>query len=483
MKRYAAVVLPVLLAWCAAAACAAAEIAVSLAGEPGKQSESQTIHIDPPAGGKPPDLVFTAGDLQRTVPSTARIDGAQVRVTPVQGVAGAYAVTVNSLPERYGSYAGRIDVVDAEKRRYPPIALTLLVRLSASQQPAFTPPALVLPLSAGGSRWCCILSDRPSKGEMAAVLANLPLGVDIAGVQRSPLMSARGYGELPGEYGPLATARGLVYRVDASHARPDKYTGIAELTLVGSDRRIAIPVEVQVRASPWWVVLLLAAGIGIGRAARWMNDQGQKLLAAQRRLNDLALRAAAMDPDYRRHLDDKLVILQRLLGQNQLARFDTAMADVVLRADLLERAGTLRRYAVSKNDAGAQAALDTVAGELRFITRPDTLQPRLDAIESGLLTEPAVAAADAAPAAPRDAPPAADAPRWRPTRLQWVGILNRTLEMAGVLLLAFVGYEFLYLNGPPTFGASIADYFGALVWGLSADVATRGIASLGRLQC
>jgi hypothetical protein len=225
------------------------------------------------------------------------------------------------------------------------------------------------------------------------------------------------------------------------------------------------------------VVLLLAAGIGIGRAARWMNDQGQKLLASQRRLNDLALRAAAMHPDYRRHLDDKLAILQRLLGQNQLARFDTAVADVVLRADLLERTGTLRRYAVSKNDAGAQAALDTVAGELRFITRPDTVKARLDAIESNLL-----AAADAPPAAPPKAPPAADAPRWRPTRLQWVGILNRTLEMAGEVLLAFVGYELLYLNGPPTFGTSIADYFGALVWGLSADVAARGIASLGRLQ-
>jgi hypothetical protein len=59
--------------------------------------------------------------------------------------------------------------------------------------------------------------------------------------------------------------------------------------------------------------------------------------------------------------------------------------------------------------------------------------------------------------------------------------LGHALELAGVVLLALVGYEVLYLNGSPTFGANFSDYFGVLVWGLGADVAARTITALGRV--
>ena len=60
-------------------------------------------------------------------------------------------------------------------------------------------------------------------------------------------------------------------------------------------------------------------------------------------------------------------------------------------------------------------------------------------------------------------------------------VLHPSLELIGVLLLAFVGFEALYVNGSATFGANpVADYLTAIVWGLSADVAARTITSLGR---
>ena len=54
-------------------------------------------------------------------------------------------------------------------------------------------------------------------------------------------------------------------------------------------------------------------------------------------------------------------------------------------------------------------------------------------------------------------------------------------EWLGIKLLALVGYEVLYLNGSPTFGANFSDYFGVLVWGMGADVAARTITALGRV--
>jgi hypothetical protein len=466
---------------CGTAGAAAASLApgdgsISLSGESGKQSEMHTIRFELAAGEKPPVLTFAPGDLQRTVPTPSRIDRAQVQVTPVAGTM-LYQVMVSGLPERYGSYTGTIQVSGSDHKPYPPIRVTLLVRVPSPQSLAASPANLALQLAAGSRRSAGALSNWPSAVAMPVVIAGLPSGVEIADVGTTPLTSVRGYGEFRGTYGVTKQPRGLVFHADASRARPEKYTGVAEIELVGSDRRIAVPVEVLVRASPWWVLMLLLFGIVFGRAVKWMNEQGQKLLAAQRRVNDLELRSASLDPDYRRHLDDTLVSLQRLVSQNRLAAFDAALADAGLRAALLERAASLRRFAVAKSDTAAQTALDTIAQEVQFVTKPETLQARLDAVEAALMSAPAADAA-AAPPSRRAAP--ITLPRGPSVLVRLVGTAHWTLEFAAVALLAFVGYEVLYLNGPPTFGANFSDYFGAFVWGLSADVAARGIASLGR---
>jgi len=41
-------------------------------------------------------------------------------------------------------------------------------------------------------------------------------------------------------------------------------------------------------------------------------------------------------------------------------------------------------------------------------------------------------------------------------------------------LVLEIGFEALYMNGSPTFGANpVTDYLTAIIWGLSADVAGR----------
>jgi hypothetical protein len=61
-------------------------------------------------------------------------------------------------------------------------------------------------------------------------------------------------------------------------------------------------------------------------------------------------------------------------------------------------------------------------------------------------------------------------------------VLRPALELIGVLLLAFIGFEALYVNGSATFGANpVTDYLTAIIWGVSADVAARTLTSLGRV--
>jgi hypothetical protein len=57
------------------------------------------------------------------------------------------------------------------------------------------------------------------------------------------------------------------------------------------------------------------------------------------------------------------------------------------------------------------------------------------------------------------------------------------VQFATVVLLAFVGFEAIYLNASAqTFGANpVTDYLSAIVWGLSAEVAARTLLSLGRV--
>jgi hypothetical protein len=459
-----------------AATLMAEDASISLTGESSKQSEIRTISFELADGEKKPALSFRPSDLKRTTPAPSRIDRAQVHVTlsaePVSGSV-SYQVVVSALPERYGTYEGNIQVFDGDKPLSPPISVALLVRVPATLPLTGSPPTIAMPLTAGSSRWANLLSNWPSAGSKPVAVTGLPAGVEITHVDYSRLMSTRGNGEFPHrDYSATERPGGLEYRADASNAWPDNYTGVAEMNLAGSDRRISVPVEVSVRVSPLWVIALLLAGIVLGRGAKWMNEQGQKLLAAQQRVNAFEARTAALDADYRRHLDGAVAKLYRLVNPNRLSDLDAAIADAVARADLLERAASLRRLAFIKADADAQGKLDILAKEVSEVTKPDTLKPQLDAIETALTTS---SAADVLPSHDE-----INGKRGRSTLVRLAGALRWILEIAGGVLLAFVGYELLFLNGSATFGANFSDYFSALVWGLGADVTARAITSLGR---
>lgn len=464
------------------------DASISLTGVPGMESETHTLSFVLGAGEKPPVLI--AGDLLRTAPSPARIDRSHVRVTPVAtSPAGRanFEITVTGLPQRYGSYQGTITARDdaGSAGGSGSIAVTLLVQAAATMPLAPVPAKIELPLAAGSTSGRSVLSNWPSVGDTLVTIAGLPAGVVVADARTTPLVSARGYGELgygtdtdKKQYSVNATHDGLRFRVDASQTKPDKYSATAEIDLAGSDRRISVPIEVTVRAAPVYVVALLLLGILLGRAAKWMNEGGQKLLAAQEQLNSLMLRASALDSAYRVHLEQPIAGLQRILIQNRLSDFDAASSVTLALIKTIERVSSLRALATLKGNAAAVTSLDEIAAELRFLDSPESAKGRLDEIESKLTNGLGNAVATTAAAGQERS--AHDSPtKLHSTKLRLAGKLRTALELAGVALLACVGYEVLYLKGPPTFGADFSDYFGVLVWGLGADVTGRTITTLG----
>jgi hypothetical protein len=162
--------------------------------------------------------------------------------------------------------------------------------------------------------------------------------------------------------------------------------------------------------------------------------------------------------------------------------------------ETLERIAQARQHLALKQDAEAKALLDEVKEALAALKT--TLmgadgRPDADVARAAERAEAAAAAADRAAQAP---PPMAE-PRWLERLKDWLVVLSGLsdqiraeatlwlvrplLYLALLLGLLAVGIGSLYVNNGVTFGANpFADYLGLVLWGLSADVASRSLSNL-----
>jgi hypothetical protein len=67
----------------------------------------------------------------------------------------------------------------------------------------------------------------------------------------------------------------LTLTIDRSSIPPDHYTGTIALTMEGAIERLRLPVDLNVRTGPTWVILCLLAGLLLGQAQRFVAETGQ----------------------------------------------------------------------------------------------------------------------------------------------------------------------------------------------------------------
>src|SRR6185312_1230359 len=228
---------------------------------------------------------------------------------------------------------------------------------------------------------------------------------------------------------PIGSSDGLVrlrLHINPGDLPADHYTGTLRLAVANLDAPVTVPIDFSVRDAPFLAIVALVLGIALGRLSQHLSTG----TGAQRR--DLYERAGLLRRRAKRTRDQAML--------DQVAEAQAAIDDDDLDAArrLLDDAGAGRwdaaRGAPAAGAAGALRAAATAVGRAAKVISPVKAEMGLGAHLIGLAT--------------------------------WAGLL-------------IVGYQTLYVQQGTAFGSNgIFDYVSLVLWGLSADVASRTLGNL-----
>ncbi len=476
----------------------------------------------------PSDLLLEGGDV--------RIDRGQVTLvgdpTLLAGVPKNFQVVVTGLQEA-GTYQGQIELLIPGQARDEALVIPLTVVVKA--RPALDPlpgtAQLQLrlvrcsgPLDCGLAR--ILLPDSALIDEWQLQFDNASASaVDLQDAEVALLGEQTGY-QLTNEQVEFPVAAqtlpadqviALPLSLLRQNIPPDHYTGNIYLTLDGAAQRQTIPVDLNVRVGPCWPLLVLLLGILLGRLFKYMQERGEPQAAALQAVNRLEAHVQAAAADDQKVLKPMVAALRRRVYAEQLADVE-AQADaietrlellgqlrqveVALKAkeqhpkakEALDKVALARQHLALEEDGQAQALLAEVRQILVQLTstmmgadgRPDADVAHAADVVKGL-----EGAADRLAKAP---PVLTEAPwlaRLKSILMFLTGMSERVRAEAvlwlvrpllyGVLLVGLlaVGISSLYVDNGVAFGASpLTDYSGLILWGLSADVASRTLSNL-----
>ena len=290
---------------------------------------------------------------------------------------------------------------------------------------------------------------------------------------------------------------------------PDQYSGAIYLTLANQTNRLALPVNLNVKSGPLSPLLILLIGVVLGRLFKYMQEQGGPQAEVRKKVYQLEADLKDAHPDDQKLLAGMVQATRKLVYRQQLEAANTQVTVIRSRLDVLtqlraietsfqekgedapaevfEQIAQVREEIRLGNDGAAKTALDQITGTLKQMPARRGEADNSEEMQKTL--------SNAATSLDQNARSLAIAPR-QPT---WMDQLQRTLidlsglsdlvraywfvrpVLYGVLLvgLTIVGLNTLYIEKGETFGARpLSDYFGLLLWGLSADVASRSLSGL-----
>lgn len=302
---------------------------------------------------------------------------------------------------------------------------------------------------------------------------------------------------------------------------PDQYTGAVYLTLNGGSDRLSFPVDLSVRTGPLLPLVVLFFGVILGRLFKYMEERGEpqaKVKGEIYRLQD-DIKRTKLDKREEDLLLNMTNGVQTLVNREQLGAADSQMQAIRDRLDMLIRLKALenelnqqqsvdedvKERTASKvravrwlivqgqveQDAEAKQLLTEISADLKdFATRGINEDPAIEA-SRGQLKEIVDAANQIGQPI---AVPKAELSRtsqFQQFLITLSGVTDQVRAeatfwvvrplLALILLvgLSAVGMGSLYVERGTTFGARpFADYLGLILWGLSADVASRSLSSL-----
>jgi hypothetical protein len=300
---------------------------------------------------------------------------------------------------------------------------------------------------------------------------------------------------------------GLSLQVARQDIPPEQYEGDFHLMLAGRNETVTLPLMVNVRTGPLGPIVALFLGVVLGRLLKYMQDRGGPQAEKLRLINRLEADLGAADPGDQKLLANALINVRKLVFREELEKAGIQIDLIRGRLDVLQQVqGIEKRLAADEtgNLAPFIEQLQRVRGFLgdgeddRAKRELEALQADLDGAKGdATVAELSTAAGQAAQSLTAIVPMVIKAiPPSRMMQLRqglvWIAGVSdelraeatlwvvRPLLSIGLLVgLSLVGVNELYVEKGTSLGAKpLSDYWGLILWGLSADVASRSLSNL-----
>ncbi|MBW4617268.1 MAG: hypothetical protein KME21_29395 [Desmonostoc vinosum HA7617-LM4] len=305
----------------------------------------------------------------------------------------------------------------------------------------------------------------------------------------------------------------LPLKWERSQIPPDRYTGAIYLTMEGREGRLAIPVDLSMRTGPAMPIFVLLVGIVLGRLFKYMQEKGIPQADALAKIYETENMITQVDQQDQEILTPMVNKVRNSVTQMDLETVNADLAKIKARRNcldslrkieqqlegmeqdpdiggetgLLAKINEARKWIKFENDDKAKELLQQIQDSVAKLNNVMMgAEQQLDPI----LTIAANKAATAISTAVEQNQSAIFA--WlrrlliviagvsdelRAEATFWV--VRPLLSLTLLVGLSLVGIRALYVEKGITFGANpFSDYLELILWGLSADVASRSLSNL-----
>ncbi len=302
---------------------------------------------------------------------------------------------------------------------------------------------------------------------------------------------------------------------DSQEIPSDRYTGAVYISSEGARERLIIPLNLTVRIAPLIPLFVLFLGIILGRLIKYMQEKGIPQAETLGKVKELENIVTQADPEDQKILIPMLSKAEQLVQQMKL---EAATAEVekitacleCLRSlrtiekklepfkthpdvkgdnGILQKIKDIRMQITLYQDEQVKTSLEKLQQDVAKLKFPSFIGDK-SPIDLSEVVNSVKAAVVAVGVAQRVQKPVDKWVSWSQKSLFFLsGSKFRTqvtywfarplFSLTLLLGLSVVGMRSLYVQKGSTFGADpFSDYLGLLVWGLSADVASRSLSNL-----
>ncbi|WP_017302023.1 hypothetical protein [Nodosilinea nodulosa] len=305
--------------------------------------------------------------------------------------------------------------------------------------------------------------------------------------------------------------------LDRSAMPPEQYVGAIYLTQAAQSNRLVLPINLSVRSGPLLPIVIILLGVLLGRLVKYMQEVGGPQAEIREKVYRLEADIKALSPGDRQILRPMVAETRKLVYRQQLEAADAQVTLIQSRLAVLKQLRVIEDQLYDQQKQGdvippeaweslqkarnllAQGKDDEATTVVASMLQSASAQSRGSADPAAeqmgkTLLDAAVNLDKSARNAIAEAetpPPLTKLERVQQFFVALVGLSDQAraeatywfvrplLYLVLLIGLTIVGLNTLYIEQGEFFGARpMADYLVLLLWGLSADVASRSLTSL-----